>query len=60
MIGFLTLREALYAFNKAYHDGGARRVGATSELDMSSLEFKNWIASGDKYLPFAPELREAV
>jgi uncharacterized protein len=60
MIGFQNRREALTAFNKAYNDGAARRVGAVSELDMSSLEFKNWLKNGDKYEPMAPELREAA
>jgi phage-related protein (TIGR01555 family) len=60
MIGFQTRREALTAFNKAYNDGSARRVGAVTELDMSSLEFKNWLKDGDKYEPMAPELREAA
>ncbi len=60
MLGFNNAREALNAFNKAYNDGGARRVGALTQLSMDSLAFKNWIADGDKYVPFAPELREAA
>lgn len=59
MIGFPNSRLALDAFNKAYDNGGARRVGAVTHLSVDSLAFKNWIASGDKHEPMAPELRAA-
>lgn len=60
ILGTKSSREALATFNKAYNDGGARRVGAVTEMSMDSLEFKNWIARGNKYEPVAPELREVV
>ena len=59
MIGFKTEREAIATFKKAYNDS-VKRIGAITEMDMSSLEFKNWIAHGNKYEPMAPELREAA
>src|SRR5581483_1558475 len=43
MIGFRSRREALDCFNKAYNDGGARRVGANTEMSMDSLMFKDWV-----------------
>lgn len=60
MCGFTNAREALMAFNKAYNDGAARRIGAVTRMSMDSLVFKNWIKSGNKYEPMAPELREAA
>lgn len=60
MLGFRNSREALAAFNKAYNDGGARRVGAVTHLSMDSLAFKEWVQEGDKYQPYAEELRRVA
>lgn len=52
-IGFDSSRDAVSCFKKAYNDGGARRIGGVSQLSMDSLEFKNWLVSGDKTQPYA-------
>jgi hypothetical protein len=59
MIGFLSKGEAVDCFKKSYTDK-VRRVGAVTHMSLDSLEFKNWIARGNKYVPVAPELRKAA
>ena len=59
MLGFRSSRDALTCFKMAYDDGAAHRIGAVNELSMDDAEWKEWLASGDKSEPMAPELMAA-
>ena len=58
-LGFETSRDAIASFKKCYDDGAARRIGAITHLSMDSLQWKEFLANGDKRLPFARELLAA-